>query len=203
MINKYHETAKRSGAIMIPQNGIESAPPDMLSWSLVSYVRSALKVGTGELVHSIYDMAAAPSGGTLATVLTIFDTYNISQFIKAKQRWSMSAVTPPAEAKNPPGPSIVEKLTGVRYVNDLGCMTDSLQGDADVTLIHRSWSLYEGGKFYGPNFRVQSYMKARNTLQGFFWHVSLAFGLLALTLPPVRWLMKHFVHAPGTGPDKE
>ncbi|WPH02963.1 putative saccharopine dehydrogenase, NADP binding domain, NAD(P)-binding domain superfamily [Acrodontium crateriforme] len=203
MINKYHETAKRSGAIMIPQNGVESAPPDLLCWSLVSYLRSTLNVGTGELVQSIYDMSAAPSGGTLATVLTIFDTYSISQFMKAKERWSMSTVAPPVEAKNHPGKSIGEQLTGVRYVKDLGCMTDSLQGAADTTLIHRSWSLYDGGKFYGPNFRVESYMRARNAFLGFFFHVSLAIGLLALALPPFRWLMKHLVYAPGQGPEKE
>jgi short subunit dehydrogenase-like uncharacterized protein len=56
MIQKYEATAKRTGAIMIPQNGIESAPPDLITWSLVSLIRNELSAPTGSVILSQYEL---------------------------------------------------------------------------------------------------------------------------------------------------
>lgn len=201
MIQKHHDTAKRTGAIMIPQNGIESAPTDLMCWALVSHIRKTLNVGTKELVLTIYDLKSAPSGGTLATILTLFEGYSLSQFAKASERWSMCTVKPPQQSDSKP---LRERLTGLRNESDLGgTLTDSLQGPADIPIVHRSWGLIEDGKYYGPNFRLSAYMRARNALYGFGIHLALTFGFLTLILPPVRWLLKKFVYQPGEGPTKE
>lgn len=200
MIQRYDATAKKTGAIMIPQNGIESAPSDMMCWSLVSHFRQTLGVGTAEIVQTSYDLKAAPSGGTLATILTLFDSYSLSHFAKSSQPWSLCPVQPPQQL---PGRPLLERLTGLRTVPDLGVLTTSLQGPADIPIVHRTWGLIDGGKFYGPNFHMSCYQKARNLLQGFGIHLAITFGFLAVLLPPVRWLLKHFVYAPGQGPSKE
>lgn len=44
---------------IIPQIGLESAPADMLAWSIVRLIREKLSVGTREVVHSIEDMKYA------------------------------------------------------------------------------------------------------------------------------------------------
>lgn len=54
MIKKYEDTAKRTGAIMFPQSGIDSAPADLLTWALVQKVRTELDVPTKEVTTSIY-----------------------------------------------------------------------------------------------------------------------------------------------------
>lgn len=41
---------------MIPEIGIESAPADLVSWSLASLIRNQLSVGTKEITMSIHDM---------------------------------------------------------------------------------------------------------------------------------------------------
>lgn len=198
---KYHETAKRSGAIVIPQNGVESAPSDLLCWALVAHIRHAMDVGTGEIIHSIHDMKASASGGTLATVLTLLDSYGLSDLTKSFDRWSLAVVPPPKQAY---GKSMLEKLTGVRQVTDLGgVLTDSIAGSTDTTLVHRSWSLYDAGKFYGPNFHISPYSRAGSLLKGIVMHFALTFGFMALMLPPVRWLLQRFVYQPGEGPTKE
>jgi len=198
---EYHETAKRSGAIIIPQNGVESAPSDLLCWALVAHIRGAMNVGTGEIIHSIHDMRASASGGTLATVLTLLDSYGLGDLAKAFDRWSLSVVPPPKQAYSKP---LFEKLTGVRTVADLGdFLTDSIAGTTDTTLVHRSWSLYDGGKFYGPNFYISPYSRAGSLLKGVLMHFALIFGFMALMLPPVRWLLQRFVYQPGEGPTKE
>ena len=200
MIQKYDETAKQTGAIMIPQNGIESAPTDLMCWMLVSHIREALDVGTAEVIHSIYDLKASASGGTLATILSIFDSYSLSEFANAQKPWSLCPVAPPKQSASKP---LFETITGVRSVSDLGTLTDSLQGPADIPIVHRTWGLYDGGQYYGSNFRLSAYMRARNALTGFGIHLAMTSAFLALILPPVRWLLKKFVTEPGDGPAKE
>lgn len=56
MIQKYEKTAKRTGAIMIPQSGVESAPPDLITWSLVSLIRNKLSAPTGSVILSQHDL---------------------------------------------------------------------------------------------------------------------------------------------------
>lgn len=200
MVRKYDATAKRSGSIMIPQNGIESAPTDLMCWMLASHIRSTLGVGTGEIVHSIHDMKATASGGTLSTVLTLLDAYSLTDVAKAQSPWALCPVPPPKSAGHRP---LMEKLTGIRQVSDLGTLTDSIQGPADIPIVGRSWGLHDQGRFYGPNFHLSAYMKARNYITSFAFHMALTVGFIALALPPVRWLMKNFVYQPGEGPTKE
>lgn len=199
MTQKYHALAKKNGAIMIPQNGVESAPTDLIAWALVTHIRETLHVGTKELIDTIYDLNGTPSGGTLDTVLTLFDTYGLGELAKSMSPYSLSVVTPPSH----PGRPIYEKLTGLRTVPDLGLLTDSIQGPSDIPIVNRTWSLYDNGKYYGQKFQISAYMKARNSVQGFLVHLALTFGMVALILPPVRWLLKKFVYQPGEGLGKE
>jgi short subunit dehydrogenase-like uncharacterized protein len=55
MIKKYEQTAKTNGSIMIPQIGIESAPSDLVTWSLVTMIREKFSAPTGEVILSVYD----------------------------------------------------------------------------------------------------------------------------------------------------
>ena len=56
MIKKYERTAKASGSIMIPQIGLESAPPDLVTWSLVSMIRDRFSAPTGEVILSVHEL---------------------------------------------------------------------------------------------------------------------------------------------------
>lgn len=200
MVQKYGDLAQKTGAIIIPQNGVESAPPDMMAWMLATSVRETLSVGTKELVVSLHDLKAQASGGTLATVLTLFDTYNIFQVLRALRPYSLSSVPAP---KSLVSPSLWERLTGMRTEPELGLLTDSISGATDAPIVLRSWSLYDGGRYYGPKFQFSAYMRAKNQLQGLIIHLALAIGALVLIFPPARWLLKRFVYQPGDGPTKE
>jgi short subunit dehydrogenase-like uncharacterized protein len=54
MINKYEKTAQKTGSVMIPQIGLESAPADLIAWSLVSMIRERFSAPTGETVVSLH-----------------------------------------------------------------------------------------------------------------------------------------------------
>lgn len=55
MIKKYEKTAKDSGAIMIPQIGVESAPADLMTWKLVDMIRKKFSAPTAEVVVSVHE----------------------------------------------------------------------------------------------------------------------------------------------------
>lgn len=182
------------------QCGIESAPTDLGVWLLASHVRETLKVGLKEVLYIMYDLNSAPSGGTLDTVLTLFETYSLAQVAKAMSPFSLSLVKAP---KNSPGRPLTEKLTGIRHDSDIGLLTDSLQGPTDAPIINRTWSLYDAGNFYGQKFRLSGYMKAKNKTHAFLVHLGLTLGFAALLFPPIRWLIKKFVYKPGEGVSRE
>ena len=56
MIKKYEKTAKESGAIMIPQIGVDSAPADLVTWTLVNMIRNRFSAPTAEAVVSIHEI---------------------------------------------------------------------------------------------------------------------------------------------------
>lgn len=152
---------------------------------------------------SLHSIKGAPSGGTLATVINLFDQYSISQIQAAAQPGSMSPTT---VAKSSYSPSILSRLSGVRTVPDLGTVIPSIQAATDVPLVHRSCGLYRTstnhkdiGEAYGPKFDFHCYMHTRNTFVGALTHLAFTIGGLFLLLPPVRWLMARMVTQPGAG----
>jgi short subunit dehydrogenase-like uncharacterized protein len=56
MIKKYEAIAKRTGACMIPQCAMESAPSDLLTWAVVTAVRSKLSSYTGDVVVDMHEL---------------------------------------------------------------------------------------------------------------------------------------------------
>ena len=55
MLETYEQDAKASGAIMVPQIGLESAPSDLVAWMLVSMIRERFSCPTGEVNVSIHE----------------------------------------------------------------------------------------------------------------------------------------------------
>lgn len=58
-------------------------------------------------------------------------------------------------------------------------------------------------EFYGQNFRTEMLVKVRSMFTCILIHVGFRISLLALLIPPVRWLVKKFIYAPGQGPTAE
>ena len=56
MIEKYEATAQRTGTVMIPQSGFDSAPSDLLTWSMAQMIRSQLSADVADVVVDIHDL---------------------------------------------------------------------------------------------------------------------------------------------------
>ena len=200
MIEKYHSMARANGAIIIPEIGLESAPSDMIAWSMADLIRRTFSVGTREVICTLHQLKITPSGGTLATILSILDSYSLKEIAKATCPWSMSPIPGP---RPQPITSLSSKLFGVRWVPNLGILTTAIAGSANRAIVQRSWGLLDDGNFYGSNFQYHEYMTVKNTLIGVLVHWAFTLAPIALWFRPFRWLAKKLVYAPGEGAAKE
>ncbi|MCJ1392646.1 hypothetical protein MMC18_005516 [Xylographa bjoerkii] len=199
MIKKYHSIAQANHAIIIPECGIESASSDIMTYLVVSLIREKLKVGVKGIIATNSVLTSLPSGGTLATVFGVFDHYGFSQLIESSKPYALSPI--PGH-KDEPAP-LLTRLFGIRYVPNLGMLTTGVASGINASLVQRSWGLLDRGDYYGQNFQYKEYATARNSFTGLVTHLAITFGMLALAIPPVRWLAKMFVHQPGEGPTRE
>lgn len=212
MITKYHDTAKRTGAIIIPQCGLDSVMADLMAFTVVNYIRKTLQAPTLSVVMTLYDVHAGLSGGTASTVLNLFSHYPLKKLIASMKPYSMSPVQTSKPAKAPSA-----NLIGLQNIPELGGLqTVGPMASVDVCQVHRSWGLYEAlaketsrpEMSYGPRFRFTEYMRAKGKAAGVL--VKLGFGIfgLLMSFPLTRMaltpLIKKFViPAPGEGPTKE
>lgn len=59
MIKKYEKTAQNTGALLFPQIGVESAPPDLCTWALAKGLREELGAKTKDAIISIHTLKYA------------------------------------------------------------------------------------------------------------------------------------------------
>lgn len=126
--------------------------------------------------------------------------YNRKELSESMKPWALSPIPGPTPEKPV---SWYSKIFGVRVVPDLGIVSSALASKPNEAIVQRSWGLLDNGKVYGSKFTFHEYQRAGSKLSGFAFHLAITFGLLAVTLSPLRWLIKKFVYAPGQGPSKE
>jgi Saccharopine dehydrogenase NADP binding domain len=180
MIRKYHDIAKANGAIMIPECGIESAPPDLSAFSLVSFLREKIQTGTKEVILSVHDMKGKASGGTIASALDLIDYFSLKELGEAMGKpWKFSPIEGPI-TKSPDS-----ALFG-RTVENLGFLTPHIAGGADRAIVYRSWGLLGGASAYGPKFSFNEYIRVNSKLRGFLFRMIFGFGLITIMIKPIR-----------------
>lgn len=200
MIEKHHTTAENNGAIIIPEIGLESAPSDMLVWSLANLFRKEFSLGTKEVIGSLHQLNGRPSGGTMATILTILEAYGPKEIARALKPWAMSPIPGPRSTISS---SFLAKISGVRTVPGLGVVTNSFVGRTNAAIVSRSWGLLDKGSYYGPKFNYKEYITVRNALVGVIVNLTFVLGAVLLAFRPVRWLLQRLVYAPGEGESRE
>ncbi|EEH35521.1 hypothetical protein PAAG_06568 [Paracoccidioides lutzii Pb01] len=198
MIEKYHEKSKETGSIMIFSDGFDCVPADLLTWSLAKYIKDEFSVQTKEVICTIHELkAAGASGGTLTTLLGVIESVPLKELLKAQSPYYIST----SPSKTVPSPPLLQRLLGVRTAPELGTMTLSITSHCDIAIVQRSRSLMPD--LYSPYFQFQSLLGVHNVLVGVALHFTFVFGLLALTLSPVRWLVRKLIYQPGQGPSKQ
>ena len=153
------------------------------------------------IISVLWDLKSQPSGGTLATILSLMSVYSLRQISAAMTPYSLSPTPAPAHKKPSLLRSLSNALFGVRTLPHLGLATTAITGSTNAAIVQRSWGLRPD--FYGRGFKYDELAAVRNRLVGFAVHWGLAMGGLVVALPPTRWLIKKLVFKPGEGPSKE
>ncbi|KAF7504064.1 hypothetical protein GJ744_002829 [Endocarpon pusillum] len=199
MLQKYHDKAKATGAILIPEIGVESAPSDLLAYTAVSTIRDSLNCGVRDVICSVHEMKGAGiSGGSLATALSIMDQYSLSEFRTALKPFSLSSA-PPSKRPSPRPP--VSRLLGPFSYPGLGILTTSITAAPNVAIVHRSSGLMP--ELYGKNFQFNEYYRVSNYVFGILVHFAVILSFYLTAIKPFRSLARRFVYQPGQGPSAE
>ncbi|KAK2865400.1 hypothetical protein FQN49_003614 [Arthroderma sp. PD_2] len=193
MVDKFHETAKSTGAILISANGVESAPADLLTYIMAKSIKNQFGAVTDETTVSLYHIKGKFSGGTLSTILDFFNNLDF----RSNDPYCIS-LSKPAQPKSV---SILRRIFGVHYVPDIGVGTTCVCETCDTSIVHRTSSLMP--QLYSPNFRFWESMKTRNIFTGVAVHFTLVAAAVCLLFTPVRWLLPRYLYAPGEGAAEE
>lgn len=151
------------------------------------------------------NLSSIPSGGTVTTLMNLFDTYSLKAISQAIKPYALSPV--PNDHPAPKG-SFLSALTGQRTIPGLGRLSTSATGPANAAIVYRTWGLTKQeaalkDEFYGDHFTYREYMNAHGLVKGVLMHYSLLLGAAFVLLPPFRALVRKAVFRPGDGPDKE
>ena len=201
MLQKHHLAFQKKGKIMISQCGPESVPADILSFLLVTHIRTTLHVGVRECVNTIQEATGAISGGTANTIATVVEAYPVSHMAKSMHPYALCPISPPKGRRV--GEGWLTKFLGVRSIPDLGILTDSPQRGQDTAIVYRSWALFDKGEYYGQKFTFREWMRVNGYFAGMVVHFGFMAFLLLLLLSPMRWLLKKWAYEPGQGQSKE
>lgn len=209
IITKYQSTAKQNGAILVPACGLESAVSDILAYVATKLVRDVWDCGVMDMVGSVHELKfAGPSGGTLATGIGLLDHYSLKDVNRALNNPFCLSPLEARDHRHTKYPESIsyerttwEKLTGVWQYPYLGTLTTSITAKPNVAVVQRSAGI--NPNLYSYNFTYEEYMRVSSALVGYIIHFVLLFISTAMLLPPIRFVAKKFVTAPGSGPARD
>lgn len=190
MMEKYEETAKSSGSIIICCAGFDSIPADLANFAVAKYIKEKYNTGTCNSRTVLTKLKGGVSGGTLASVLSLLEVFSLRQVSAAHAPWSISTRKGSSRQGNVPH---------VTWDRDLKTYAGSWVGDnIDRSVAARSWSLLN----YGSNWTTYGYLGFTSWYKAYMYIVLLYTGSLILGLLPARYLLKKFVTQPGSGPSQ-
>ncbi|KAE9573764.1 hypothetical protein CGMCC3_g10186 [Colletotrichum fructicola] len=206
LIKAYEDTAKSTGAMMIPSCGVGSLPADLLTCLMVEKVKETFDCPTSAGLISVHDSRVQASGGTLNGLVTSVSSYGLRNILKAGKPWALSPIRPArpqADESRNVSKDIIERLK-------LGTLGFGMTGTHDQAIVQRTWGLLQQAEHsgltstsYGPNFDFRSVQQYPSVVHGWaFWLLVWVMTIFPAILPPVKWLIKLLV-PPGSGPSEQ
>lgn len=200
MIDRYHETAKRTGARIVHACGFDSVPSDLGAL----LCDEAMRQRTGgepceQVTLEVLKLRGGASGGTLASMLNLVDA---ARRDKALRRLLLDpyALNPEGEREGPDGP---DKL-GIERAAD-GYWAPFVMGAVNSRVVRRTNALL--GYRYGRGFRYREVSRFPKTAGGFLAAAAMSAGLGAflasVATPGLRTVVAGLLPKSGEGPSAE
>lgn len=198
LIDEHHDTARRTGARIVPGCGFDSIPSDLGVFMMHQAAQErgdrlqAVRLFMGE-------MRGAFSGGTLATMVNLME--EAAQDRRVLRLMADPYALCPGGARGPDG----RDPMGLRYDKDLGRYTGPfLMASVNSRVVRRSNLLQDCA--YGRDFRYQEQSSFRAGPRGLWQGALMTAGLgaaFAVLRSPLRRVVGRFLPQPGEGPSAE
>ncbi|RJY08840.1 saccharopine dehydrogenase family protein [Aurantiacibacter aquimixticola] len=200
MLEKYQDTARESGALIVNCCGFDSIPSDIGTHFLqrVAQERTGGPCATVEL-----GVAAAKggfSGGTIASLVNVLDEAKEDPSLRKKL--SNPYLLCPDDYEN----NARQRTAAYYYSNALKswCAPFVMAG-INTRVVQRSNALQDSR--YGEQFRYSEYTLTGDGFAGRAKAIAMTAGMggfmSALSLKPTRKLVERFLPEPGEGPSKK
>ncbi|KAF3090050.1 hypothetical protein TWF706_010201 [Orbilia oligospora] len=196
MIEKHHETAKQTGAFIVPQCAFDSAPADIVSYKVANFIRENYKASTKDLTFSLHNLNGGASGGTMESFFSTIEVYGLSGLAHATKPLALSPIKRPYSA-----PSHLPVFTHPT----LGKLTPWIQASPDRATVMRSWGLtqqHAPEKSWGNNFSFTEYKRVKSSFEGLATWITIGLLSIGVLIKPFRWFARKVITQPGFGPDQ-
>ncbi|MCB9777200.1 MAG: saccharopine dehydrogenase NADP-binding domain-containing protein [Alphaproteobacteria bacterium] len=201
MIDAHHETARRTGARMVPLSGFDSIPSDLGVWMVADHARRHLDQGLVD-VTSVFKAKGGFNGGTAASALGMMDREAIRRlahpFLLSPDPKAVSDDVA-ARSQDPRGPRYEPRLDA--------WLAPFFMGPINSRVVRRSAALLAArGQGYGDGFAYREWMwggrglAGRATALAATATIGTVFGLGQK--PWGRRLFERVVPDPGEGPSE-
>lgn len=195
MIDQHHETARESGARMVPFCGFDSVPSELGVAMLVDHFRSLGE--TTREVRSAFKARGGFNGGTLDSAVTMMESGQVRQLADP-------FLLNPPESRPGTGGARSEDVRTVERDEALGTWTAPFfMGPVNTRVVRRSQALWAAqGRDHGPDFAYRETLAVGSRLQG-----QLMLGAIGAStwLGARSWgrrLIRALSPAPGEGPSE-
>jgi short subunit dehydrogenase-like uncharacterized protein len=207
-IDRYHETAARTGARIVVSCGYDSVPSDL---SVYLLYRQTVADNTGELTDTtlVASMRGGASGGTIASVRTQFEAVaeDRSRLGLLSHPYALS----PDKSMEPDvgrqSDSTLQRAAAIDPGLD-GWVTTFLMAAHNTKIVRRTNGLL--GWPYGKNFRYREVMSAGKSVAAPVFAAAVNGGIAAASVGLValsrfdagKRLLDRVLPKPGTGPSE-
>ncbi|KAF9649489.1 hypothetical protein BDM02DRAFT_3186249 [Thelephora ganbajun] len=200
IIQRYDYQAYKSNAVIIPSCGFDSVPADVSVYLANKTAKSVLGLSAGiDDSTSAYRFDAGLSGGTVMSIISWFE--------------------------DPPRSILYESLKDFSFREFKGLLSDPQKVIYKIPLdgrtwyggrfptcvenrlvVQHTWSLFKRSqdrhpeKVYGDGFKYNEILPVPDPFRALLITLVYYTTVAALLFPPTRWLLKHVLPQPGTGP---
>jgi len=200
MITRYEEAAVASGARIIHCCGFDSIPSDYGVYFLQQNAHDRFDAWCNDIRMRVRSVRGGASGGTIASMVNVA--------IEASRDPKLRRELANPYSLCPPGHGLTAKQRQVRMEYDKlsqSWMAPFVMAAINTRIVHRSHALK--GAPYGRDFLYEEAMLTGEGRAGVKRARRIGLGtrlfMVAIALPPLRWVLLKFLPKPGEGPSPE
>lgn len=204
MVDDFHDSASTKKVKIVHCCGFDCVPSDMGTFMMVDALRRQF-LEPLEVRFLCWDVKGGASGGTIASVMNLFDN-SLGALLEMANPFYLAPRDPITKQPiQPRDQKIISAATdnlvlGYDTVFKTWTMPWLMQG-IDTRIVNRSNAVQ--GWLYGREFLYSERMRAPNPLVALLFTLMLPFGSLLCYLPFTRNILKRFLPQPGEGPDEQ